>query len=158
MTIISDTSVITYLIQLNHLDLLQSLFEEVIISEKVREELSRIEDQAQLLNRTNWIKEIKLSNTTLYESLLDELDPGEAESIALAIELNADLLLIDERKGRKIAEKYSIRITGLLGILIESKKDGLIEKLKPLLDKLIYEMGFRINPKLYQEVLRIVEE
>ena len=80
------------------------------------------------------------------------MDPGEAEAIVLAIELEADALLIDEKKGRKIAEEHGIIITGLLGILIIAKSENLISEVKPILDKLIFETGFRINPKLYQDI------
>ena len=76
----------------------------------------------------------------------------------LAIELRADALLIDEKKGRKIAQEYGIIITGLLGIFIEAKKEGFINKVKPTLDRLIFEAGFRISPKLYQAILEKVGE
>jgi len=146
MTIISDTSVITYLIQLKYLHLLKALFGEVIIPQKVKEELIKITNQEPVLKQNDWIKEVKLKGTKLYEELLIQLDPGEAESIALAVEIEADLLLIDEKKGRQIAEKYNIRITGLLGILIRSKNEKMLDNLKPILDQLIYEFGFRISP------------
>lgn len=68
------------------------------------------------------------------------------------------MLLIDERKGRKIAQDHGILITGLIGVLIEAKSNELIKEVKPLLDKLIFEIGFRINPKLYQEVLKRIKE
>ena len=90
--------------------------------------------------------------------MITTLDPGEAEAIVLAIELKADALLIDEKKGRKIAQEYGIVITGLLGILIDSKAENLIQEVKPILDRLIFEIGFRISPKLYQDILEKVNE
>ena len=114
--------------------------------------------QLEIIEAVDWITVERISNKELYNEIEQKLDAGEAESIALAIELNTDILLIDERKGRKIAEKFGIRITGLLGILIEAKNQNLVPNVKPILDKLIYKIGFRINPKLYQNILRRVGE
>lgn len=158
MIIISDTSVITYLIQIEQLELLKQLFGEVIIPEKVKEELSQVKGQLAVIESTNWIKIGQITNQELYDKIDEDLDAREAESIVLAIELKADLLLIDEKKGRRIAEKYGLRITGLLGILIEAKEELIIKEIKPILDKLIYEIGFRISPRLYQEILKRVNE
>lgn len=71
-----------------------------------------------------------------------ELDKGEAEAIALALELGADQVLIDERRGRRIAARLNLRYTGILGILVEAKNRGLISEVKPLLDALIDRAGF----------------
>ena len=158
MIVISDTSVITYLIQVDQLLLLKQVFGEVIIPQKVQEELYEIKGQQSIIEARKWIKVRQITNQKLYHEIEEELDGGETESIVLAIELKADILLIDEKKGRRIAEKYGLKITGLLGILIESKEEGLIKEVKPILDKLIYEIGFRISPKLYQEILKIVNE
>ena len=158
MIVISDTSVITYLIQIDELLLLKELFGEVIIPEKVKEELSQISGQLSIIESTDWIKVRRITNQNLYNEIEENLDSGETESIVLAIELQADILLIDEKKGRRIAEKYGLRITGLLGILIEAKEENIIKEVKPMLDRLIYEIGFRISPRLYQEILKKVNE
>ena len=158
MIIISDTSVITNLIQLEEIEILKKLFEEIIIPPAVNEEIYQIPSQKPIIESTPWIKTIPVKDKDLFNKLLDQLDKGEAEAIALSVELKADLLLIDEKKGRKIATEYGIKITGLIGILIEAKHAKIINKVKPLLDKLIYEIGFRINPKLYNRVLSIVDE
>lgn len=86
------------------------------------------------------------------------LDIGEAEGIALALELEADLLLIDERLGRMTAKYFDLEILGLLGILVQAKQEGLINEIRPLLDQLRFEIGFRISKQLYREVLRLAQE
>jgi len=158
MVIVSDTSIITNLIQVNHLPLLNHLFGEIVIPAQVFEELAKVPGQLEIIENTEWIEVKAITNEKQLEELTVVLDLGEAEAIVLALELKADALLIDEKKGRKIAKKYGIVITGLLGILINAKEEKLISKIKPILDKLIFEVGFRINPKLYQQILKRVDE
>ena len=86
------------------------------------------------------------------------LDKGEAEAISLAIENQADILIIDELAGRQVAKQHNLRIIGLLGILIDAKYSGLIKEVKPLLDQLISDHGFWIKPELYSNVLKTVAE
>ena len=81
------------------------------------------------------------------------MDEGEAEAIVLAKELHADLLIMDETKGRAIAQQEGMSIIGLIGVLTEAKAEGHIVLLKPLLDRLIIEINFRVSPALYQMVL-----
>lgn len=82
---------------------------------------------------------------------------GEAESIALAIEMDADFLIIDEFMGREIAHKRGVKIVGLLGVLILAKQRGFIENVKPHVNAL-RAVGFRLNQKLVDLVLRKLEE
>jgi predicted nucleic acid-binding protein len=158
MIVISDTSIITNLIQLNQLSILEHLFEEIILPRQVFDELGKIPAQAELVTATSWIQVEEVKNQVLFQHLLLELDPGESAAIALAIELQADALLIDEKKGRRIAREHGLPITGLLGILIDAKNEHLVEEVKPILDALIFKQGFRISPKLYQAILKRVNE
>jgi len=102
-----------------------------------------------ILLNWKWITVKPLSDYSLVQELLIELDLGEAEAIILAEELNADALLIDEAKGRRIAIERGLQITGLLGILLASKENGFIKEVTPIMDQLISEANFRISSSLY---------
>ncbi|MEM1320831.1 MAG: DUF3368 domain-containing protein [Bacteroidota bacterium] len=158
MIVISDTSVITYLIQLDLILILKEIFDDVIIPNAVREELEKIANQKELLKSYDWIKTVSIKDVAFYNTLKEKLDKGEAEAIVLSLELKADLLLIDEKKGRKIATEYGIMITGLLGILIDAKKYGSIESVKTIICNLFDNIGFLISPNLYKHILSLVNE
>lgn len=83
---------------------------------------------------------------------------GEAEAITLALELNAELLIIDESPGRAITRQYGIKITGVLGVLLEAKRRGLIVAVKPLMEQLINEVEFWVSRQVYETVLQAADE
>ncbi|NES80665.1 MAG: DUF3368 domain-containing protein [Moorea sp. SIO2B7] len=105
-----------------------------------------------------WIQTRSVINRTVIEVLSNELDIGEAEAIALALELKADQLLIDERRCRIIADRINLKYIGILGVLIEAKSQGLVPLVKPLVDDLINQAGFWIADSLYKSVLEAVNE
>ncbi len=106
----------------------------------------------------SWIKTQSATDREFVNTLRAELDPGEAEAIALAVELNADRLLMDERLGRAAAMQAGLQVTGVLGILIAAKRNNFIQEVKPLLDALIEQVGFWMDTRLYAEVLQAVGE
>jgi uncharacterized protein len=107
---------------------------------------------------TGWLEIQAPSNLELLHQLSQSLDPGEAEAITLAIELSADRLPIDERLGRNIATNYGLKLRGLLGVLINAKQQRLIPALKPILDRLMVQAGFRVSQALYNWALQEVGE
>lgn len=156
MIVISDTSPISGLFLIGQLELLPQLFGTVIIPQTVAEELGQLSlfghDTNNLLSR-DWLSILQVSNFAKLETLRHQLDPGEAEAIALAQELNADFLLIDEVKGRQIAVTEGLHIIGVLGILLQAKQVGLIQNIQLLMDELRLKARFRISPALYHAVL-----
>jgi uncharacterized protein len=94
----------------------------------------------------------------LVAELRTRVNIGEAEAIALAVEVGASRLLIDERLGRQAAKDLGIEITGILGILLFAKRQNLIEAVKPIMDDLISQANFRISSQLYADVLSEADE
>ena len=154
-------SPISNLLRIGQLPLLQALYGSVVIPESVYAEIRALESfgiDTSLLVDTEWIAILPVGDQALVERLKDELDPGEAEAIALAIELKADRLLMDERLGRQVAQRFSLRVTGLLGVLVAAKQDKLIAELKPVLDDLMAQAKFWVHPELYRQILQDVNE
>jgi predicted nucleic acid-binding protein len=100
----------------------------------------------------------RYSNDVVVRALQGELDDGEAEAIALAVELQAELILIDERRARAVATRLGLNVVGVLGVLVEAKHRALVPHLKPILDALITRAGFRVSPPLYERVLQAAGE
>lgn len=120
MIVISDTSAITNLAAIDQLKLLPLLYGQVIIPEAVYRELVDIDPPVPgsvEVQTATWLEVKLIANREVVERLQSEvrLDPGESEAIALALEIGADLLLIDERRGRAEADRLGIKITGLFG-------------------------------------------
>lgn len=157
MIVVSDTSPITNLIQIDCLHLLQAVFGHIVIPQTVYKELCEIPTQKTILDDQDWISVAAAENRSVITQLEVDLDKGEAEAIALALELKTDFLIIDEIKGRTIAESMGIRIVGLLGTLLKAKELGHLVAIRPKLEELV-KLGFRINPRLYEHVLKVAGE
>jgi predicted nucleic acid-binding protein len=139
MNIVSDTSPISNLAAIQHLQLLQQLYGRIIIPSAVFRELINAgnEEPAAIAVRTlDWIEVKVVSDQSLLLTLQANLDMGEAEAIALAVEIGAKRLIIDERRGRNEAIELGLQVTGVLGILLAAKQRKLIPFVKPLLDEL----------------------
>ena len=118
MIVVSNTSPITNLAAIGQLDLLHPIYREVVVPEAVFQELTAESGQhpGAIVRELDGIHRKSVSNSAVVRALEVELDAGEAEAIALAQELAADLLLIDEHLGRVVAARLGIRVIGLLGV------------------------------------------
>jgi hypothetical protein len=145
MIVVSNTSPIFYLSTIGQLDLLRQLYSEIVIPTTVFNEITNVgntDASARVVPTLSWMKTQSATDRAFVNTLRAELDPGEAEAIALAVELNADRLLMDERLGRAAAMRVGLQVIGVLGILIAAKRNNLIQEVKPLLDALIEQVGF----------------
>jgi len=160
LKVVSNSSPLIHLGKIGLLDLLAEQFTQISIPRAVWQEAVEEggdEPDAKTIARASWIEVQDVSPSPLLTTLLALLDKGEAEAIVLAIEIGADLILLDESDARRITEFYNLRKTGLLGVLIKAKRQGRIQSLKVCLDQL-HNTGFHLSEQLYNEVLDAVGE
>lgn len=157
--VVSDTSPIRALAHLDRLDLLGSLFDEVLIPPAVAREL-------RAPRRAAALEPSPISHLTLterpkpesFQSIPVELDAGEAEAIALALERGITAILIDERTADAAARRLGLMPVGVLGILLQAKSAGLIDRIIPLVQRLRGELRFRMTDELQEQVRRLANE
>ena len=142
--IVSDSSTLIILFDLERLELLSNLFPKIIIPSTVYNEINVKND----VKLPAFIQVQKVKQCEILETLKQLLDEGESEAISLALELDVNLI-IDEKKGRKIAMGQGIKIIGLLGIIYLNIKKEFIskEEAKYFLNDAISH-GYRIQTKL----------
>ena len=161
MIVVSNTSPITNLAAIGHLDLLNSLFGNVFVPAAVLAELSS-EGKAwpgyNEVKRANWIEVVNVVDGPLVEALCLDLDRGEAETIALGLQIKADLILLDEQAGRLAAQYLGNRVMGVIGVLLRCKQIRHIPEVRPLLDDLRRRAGFYIDDTLYEHAVKLAGE
>ena len=144
-TIISDASCLILLDKIGELEILNKLFGAIITTSEVAKEFGQ--------PLPSWF-EIKDPKDNNYQSIIEaSFDKGEASAIALAIELDDCLLIIDDLKGRKFAHQLGLTIIGTIGIIVDAKLAGIIPSVKPILSK-IKATNFRITEQLEELVLK----
>lgn len=153
MIVVSDTSPLSALLTTEQAEILTKLFSEVIVPEAVRDELLR--KHASL---PQWIKVANASNQTAVARFLETVDAGEAQAIELAKEIHADRLLIDERRGRRLAVQQGLAVIGSIGIALLAKRSGLIPSVRQLLDRLEREGGLYISTEIRESALKSIGE
>ena len=161
MIVVSNSSPLVSLAAIGRLDLLRELYGTITIPQAVHHEvvvqgLGR--PGAAEVQTLDWIVCRDVSDPDVVTALGGKLDRGEAESIALTVELQADLLLMDERLGRVEAARFGLRLIGILGVLIEAKGRGLLRRIEPILDELQHHAGFRVSEALRARVLQAAGE
>jgi hypothetical protein len=157
--VVSDTSPVRALAHLHRLDLLGILFDEVLIPPAVARELGAPRRGVPLDPST--IPHLTVTERPKPESFRDiplELDPGEAEAIALALERGITAILVDERAADAAARSMGLKPLGVLGILLQAKAAGLVDLVVPLVQRLREELRFRITDELQDRVRRLANE
>ncbi len=156
--VIVNNSPLVFLSILNLLPLLRELYTDVWIPEEVQEEFLRTETtlRRSSLNNAPWIRTVSLTDSQS-ASVYGRLDRGEASVLALAKEHDAHLIIIDEKKAREEAKQIGLTVKGTVGVLLEAKKKGLIDTIKPLLETL-RDNGMYLDQSFIDNVLQIAGE
>ena len=141
--IISDTSCLIALGNIGLLHILRDIFHEVIITEEVKKEYGE--------NLPKWFIVLKVKDPSKTIEIATRLDIGEASSIALALELENTMLIIDEIKGRNVARSYNLEIIGTIGILLLAHDKGYIDDFLGTIQKLV-DNGFRLSDTLFEKL------
>lgn len=153
----ADTSVVSNLALVGAAKLLPALFGKLIVPEQVWRELLRgaeLYEGLRFLRDIDWLEVRAVPLSASLTELSKEVDLGEAEAIALALELKADLLLVDDSDGRTAAMRHGIPIMGLLGVLIRAKEKGLVERISGWIEELRLNTSFRMSDELVLRVLK----
>ncbi len=143
--VIADTSCLIIFEKIGEMQLLTKTYGEIIITPEVLREFGKTVPE--------WIKQKKVKDTAKQRDFENLVDKGEASAIALALELKNSILIIDDKRGRRLAKDRNIKITGTFGTLLRAKNLGVITHIKPIIDKLI-STNFRISKEIVEGVLK----
>ncbi|QCC52440.1 DUF3368 domain-containing protein [Halapricum salinum] len=157
--VVSDTSPLLNLALIDRLDLLRAQFPEIVVPRQVWDELTEGEEGLEALRelRDDTLLDIvEVERSDLFVEIVHELDLGETAAICYAVEHAADLVLLDERDGRRVARRHDLDVTGVIGVLLRAAKTGELD-LENELDAL-REAGFWISDDLYSRVLSKADE
>lgn len=161
MIVVADAGPIIHLSLLGHLDLLPALFGKVVVPRRVYQEVVQAGQGlpgSSELQAAAWVElDERDLRTGVSRLLLSHLDAGEADALALASEIMADLVLSDDRQARIAAGRLGLRVQGTLGVLLEARRRGRIQILAPLLSDLRLA-GVWLSDALIEQVLRSAGE
>ena len=144
-TIISDTSCFIVLANIGELDLLQKVYGKIITTIEVATEYGE--------PLPDWVEVEKVNDNYKQQLLEMQVDRGEASALALALEMPDSTVILDDYRGRKVAEKLKINYTGTIGVIVKAKIKGIISSIKPLLAK-IKETNFRLTMEIELQALK----
>ncbi len=143
--VVSDTSCLIILEKIGQLNILQNIYSEIVTTPEVEFEFGS--------KLPAWIKVIAANNRIKQNELNRKLDLGESSAIALALEIENSLLLVDDLKARKFAEDMGLSFTGTLGVLVKAKQLGVISSIQAVLKEL-HKHNFRFSAGVEQDILR----
>ena len=154
-----DTSALQYLFRIDQLEILQKLFDEVLVTDAVEQELQRGKSEGYSvpnITEYSWIT-IEKPDSRSIPTELQLLGDGECTSILLAREISADQIILDNLDARYAAETLGLHVIGTIGILMRTKEQNLILAIAPLLDQL-NDAGMWISIKIKQYALELSGE
>ena len=157
--VISNTSPLFYLHRLQVLDLLQKLYQRILVPEAVVEELKMGRSQGEDVpdvTAYDWI-EVRPVRTPEVIQLIPDLGAGEAQVLTLALEIPGSLVILDDRLAREFAKSQQIRHTGTAGVLLKAKQEGHLSAVGPLLQQLI-QLDFRLSDAVISAILKLAQE
>ncbi|MFH1927132.1 MAG: DUF3368 domain-containing protein [Chloroflexota bacterium] len=159
MPVVSNTSPVLILAVVGRLSLLRQQFGEIRIPSAVLEELRVGEDlpgsqSVREAMEKGWLRVEEVKDLTFVQVLQRDLDSGEAEAIALALQVKAEWTLLDEREGRRVAKSLGFKVTGVLGILRRAWHEGELPSLQREMEELREKAGFHIGAELFADLVR----
>ena len=159
LLVVTNTTPLISLALIGKLELLRTLYGEVVVPRAVYTEVlagGLSHPGREAVRLADWLRVQELKDTSR-AALVADLDRGEAEVIALAQEIGADLVIIDERMARQYAKRLGLILTGTLGVLLKAKHSGLIPSVGPLVAQL-KQGGIHISESLLTTALTLAEE
>jgi|SRR3954463_47111 predicted nucleic acid-binding protein len=157
--VISNTSPLQYLYQLDLLDLLPALYGEVLAPIGVVKEIAAGRTLGVALpdiGALPWLRVCEVATPALL-SLIPDLGLGEREVLALALERPGALVILDDSLARRLAERLELALTGTLGLLLKAKQTGRIERVRPYLAQL-ESLNFRLDDRSRLNILKLAGE
>jgi predicted nucleic acid-binding protein len=145
---VTNTTCLIALERIGQLQVLPEVFSGVLAPPLVHEEFG---------SSPAWLQIRAATDAAVVAALKTQLDEGEAHAIALAVEIGDAVLILDDKKARRVARQMGLKIVGTIGVLLRAKKHGAIPALQPLLAAL-QQAGFRMTAPLYTEALRLAGE
>ena len=160
MTVVCDTSPLLLLARTDRLTLLRTLYSTIVVPNAVLREI-RVREDVPAQRVHAFLEHSHCRRTEAREEVLDDVEEtmgtGERAAIAVALETGADLVILDDERGRTEARRHGRSVTGTIGVLAEAKEHGLIASMRSELDRLV-EAGLWIDESLYDQVLQEYEE
>ena len=160
MKVVTNATALIGLSRIGRLSLIKDLFGQVYVSQRVYDELvkkGKGKPGADVIEKAKWLIPRPPKNILALAALESILDLGEASTIVVGVEIKADIVILDEKMARGIAEYMGLKVVGTIGILIECKRRGLIQRVRPLLDSL-RQVDFWIDEELYHRGLTLARE
>ena len=156
-TVISNATPIISLCSVHHEHILKELFNHIVIPEAVENELRVLERPGSDFSDNSWVEVEAVKNVDLVHLLMKDLDRGESETIALAKQRKADIVIIDEIAGYQIAKHFDLPVVRTLSVMKTAKERGIIKKIAPLLSEMV-QKGRWYSIDVIEKFLKIVGE